>query len=114
MRRGRQALGNPRTTQCTTRCLRQAIVEGLAPFYTEASMDRVRARSGDLKATCDALLPFQSRPYSCHRNWAKDSSARGEIVCLGMVAARRHGLQKYEAFENGLTDAGGLLERDDE
>ena len=32
---------------------------------------------------------------------------------VARLAARRHSIQKYEAFENGLSDAGGLLERDE-
>lgn len=64
--------------------------------------------------TFDTLLGFQSEAYSCHRQWAKDLRSRREIVRLGMVAARRHGIQNYDAFEGGLTNAGGFLQRSNE
>lgn len=87
------------------------IVEGLAQFYTEAVMDRVGLRSGSLTKTFNTLLAMQSKPYNVHRDWAKDARARGEIVRLGMLAARRHGIKDYDKFEDYLADGGGLLER---
>ena len=90
------------------------IVEGLAQFYTEGVIDRVKTRGGELQATFEALLQFQSEPYCCHRSWAKESYHRGETVRLAMVAARRHGILKYEDFERGLTHADGLLEPGDD
>lgn len=90
------------------------MVEGLAQFYTEAAMDRVSSRSGELSTTFNALLGFQSEPYLCHRKWGECSGSGGEIVRLGMVAARRHGIQKYDEFKRGLNNASGLLERSTE
>jgi hypothetical protein len=86
------------------------IVEGLAQFYTEAVIDRLRARSSGLQSTFDALLALQSKAHTCHRDWAKVRCAQGDraIVDAGDAEARDEGLREFMAT---VGHGGQLLDR---
>ena len=76
-----------------------AIVEGLAQFYTHVICKKLESRFPAAYHAYEALLSIQSGPYTIHKEWLKDSDAAGEVIRYSMVECRSKRIKDIASFE---------------
>jgi len=75
-----------------------AIVEGLAQFYTRAICKKLEERFPAALAAFEALLNAQSRVYTDFTNWIPTHPHQGEVVRFTMIHGRSNSIGEYQHF----------------
>jgi hypothetical protein len=85
-----------------------ALKEGLAQYYTERSLERLKNRFPGAITTFGILLKKQSGPYHAHEPWRDNFSP--EAVRRAMIEIRRWGEGKVAQFQTRLEKAAEELQ----
>lgn len=75
-----------------------AIVEGLAQFYTRAICKKLEERFPVALAAFEALLNAQSPVYTDFTNWIPTHPHQGEVVRFAMIHGRSNSIGDYMHF----------------
>ena len=91
----------------------RALIEGLAQYYTDRVLKRLKARYPDARKAFDKMLKNQSSVYNTHLSWVDEQQEQfsPEVVRRAMLEIRRQGEKTIMDFERRLKDARAGLEK---
>ncbi len=80
-----------------------SVLEGLAQYYTEATLRNYAASFPEGLAAFDSLREKQSPPYNEYKNWCAKDAPNGEVIRACLLESRQKGEVSLVDFQGFVT-----------